>query len=529
MDSGENASNTAQQFCSEPAARDFEQCYRALLESSPNPVGVHQNGHIVYANPAALKLAGVSQVHEVLGTSIYDFIDPESKPIIEERLRQMQQTGQPPPVLEVRCVWPNGATSDVEIISTPVPWHGAPGVQFILHDITEHKHWERELAESEARFHQLADSMPQIVWMAGADGRIDYRNNRFVEQTGIPLEEAACAKNIWRLTLHPDDAEAATKNWAHSVHTGTVFEMEYRYRVRKTDAFCWYLGRALPIKNDQGKVIRWFGTCTNIHQQKITEAELEKAKAALAHAAKTLEKKVESRTTKLNASIKSMEDFCYSIAHNLRAPVRAMQGFSTALFEDYGEVLDHAGHDFVLRIHRAATNMDTLILDLLAYGRIDHQDLTLHPIYLRDTIELIINHLISEFEEVHVSFRLSQLDFKIIADENMLRHIFVNLFSNAIKFAKPGEDPRIEVSAREENETIRILVHDYGIGVSPEYQKRIFHAFERLHSDNYTGTGIGLAIARKAAERLGGKMGVESELNSGSCFWIELPKAGSEK
>lgn len=528
MDLGEDSSNTSiKQFCTDPVVREFEQCYRALLESNPNAVCIHHEGSIVYANPAALKLAGISRIHEVIGTSIFDFVHSSSKPVIEERIRKMQETGQTPEILELTCIWPNGSTSDVEVISTPVPWHGIPAIQFILHDVTEHKRWERQLAESEQRFHELADSMPQIVWMAGPDGKIDYLNKKFYEQTGLTQEEVNAASDIWKLILHPDDAEATSQNWEDCSKSGDTFEMAYRYRVQKTDAFRWHLGRALPIKDPQGNVVRWFGTCTDIHRQKTTEAELEKAKAALSKATKTLEKKVDSRTSKLNASIKSMEDFCYSIAHNLRAPVRAMQGFSVALLEDYGPVLDQSGHDYISRIHSAATNMDTLILDLLAYGRIDHQDLTLRPIYLHNAMELIIRHHVTETKEVEASFHLAHLNFSINADENMLRHIFVNLFSNAVKFAKPGEKPHIEVSAEEREDMIHISVRDNGIGISPEYQRKIFYAFERLHADDYAGTGIGLAIARKAAERLGGKLGVQSEVNHGSCFWVELPKAAS--
>src|SRR5690606_14984139 len=104
------------------------------------------------------------------------------------------------------------------------------------------------------------------------------------------------AENIWRLILHPEDAEAATRLWSECVRDKKVFEMEYRYRMGRTDTFHWHLGRALPIKDDKGEVIRWFGTCTDIHKQKMTEVELENAKSALAKAATTLEKKVASRT-----------------------------------------------------------------------------------------------------------------------------------------------------------------------------------------------------------------------------------------
>ncbi|MFN7139436.1 MAG: PAS domain S-box protein [Limisphaerales bacterium] len=526
MDGGNKSGVSEQRLCSEETAREFEQCFRALLESSPNPVCVHQNGHIVYANPAALKLAGVQNIHEVIGSSIFDFVHPDSRELLQERIRWMRETNQPPPIIELQCTWPNGSTSDVEVISTPVPWHGVAAVQFILHDITEHKRWERQLAESEARFHQLADSMPQIVWMARADGTIDYRNQKFYELTGLTEQETLGTVDIWSQILHPDDAAIANESWIQSVGSGKTFEMEYRYRIARSETYRWYLGRALPITNERGEVLRWFGTCTDIHRQKMTEAELEKARTALARSARTLEKRVDSRTAKLRASIKSMEDFCYSISHNLRAPVRALQGFSTALIEDYGYLLDDLGKDYLKRIHRAAANMDTLILDLLAYGRIDHQEMSLQPIHLRDALELILLHIKPAIEESKAQVDLSQLNYKVIGDNNMLRHIFVHFLTNAIKFTPEHQPPRINIWADDKVKFVRVSVRDNGIGISPEHQQRIFHAFERLHvQDVYAGTGIGLAIARKAAERIGGRVGVESELGKGSCFWVELPKA----
>ncbi len=510
-------------------ADEFEERYRALLEQSPNPVCVHQNGRLVYANAAALKLTGFRGIHELIGASIFDFVPPESHPIIKDRIRLMHETGQPPPLIELNCNWPNGSHSEVEIIAMPVPWHGETAIQIILRDITEQKRAERRLQESERLFHQLADSMPQIVWMAKPDGTIDYRNAKFFDQTGLTRDEAEAALVIWPLVLHPHDVQRATEKWFRCVRDGVPFEMEYRYK-KKGDGYRWHLGRALPIKDEHGDVIRWFGTCTDIHHIKTTELELEQARQDLANSKKSLQKEVSSRSAKLNASIKSMEDFCYSIAHNLRAPVRAMQGFSTALLEDYHHTLDPAGLDYIERIHHSAANMDSLILDLLAYGRVDHQEVTLQTIHLHDAIELILRHMMPDVKESEAKFELENLNFQLTADENMLRYIFLNLFSNAIKFSKPGETPSVRIWAEEIDDKIKVVVQDNGIGIQPDHQQRIFYAFERLNVvDQYPGTGIGLAIARKATARLGGKMGVESQVNKGSCFWVELPKAGPEK
>jgi PAS domain S-box-containing protein len=507
----------------ESSLHETEERYRALVELNPDGVIVHSDDRIIYANPAAVQLAGVTNPTALLGHSIFDFIDVSNHEVIANRIKRMLTSGESAGRIEISARRPDGLPLDLESMATAVPWHGRLAIQVILRDITERKRYEKALRESETRFHQLADSMPQIVWSADAKGDIDYRNKRFHEQTGLK-DEDLLRVNIWYKILHPDDAEEASRKWQHSVQTGETFEAEYRYVDAKRGGFRWHLGRAVPVRDEQGKVTRWFGTCTDIHDKKEAEFELQMARDQLGQTAQILEKQVAARTEKLQASVRSMEEFCYSIAHNLRAPLRAMQGFASAMLEDYAPSLDSTGQDYAQRIDRAAGNMDRLVHDLLAYGRLNHQTVQKNPVALEPIVRKVVSFFIPEIKKRNATCEVGPVDFEVRGNESVLEQMFINLISNALKFTKKEVPPELKIWAEKRNGFVRLWIRDNGIGIERELQSRIFRPFERLHTvEAYPGTGIGLAMVAKGAERLGGRAGVDSEPGHGSCFWVEIP------
>lgn len=239
-----------------------------------------------------------------------------------------------------------------------------------------------------------------------------------------------------------------------------------------------------------------------------------------------LERNVEMRTAELRDTNGQLEEFVYSIAHDLRAPLRAMQGFSSLLVDTYGELLPPEGKNFAERILRSAEAMDAITLDLLAYGRMARSEVSLGPVAVEAVWEAAVFQCEKAIEETGAQVEAAVPLPLLQAHAPILTQVLANLLSNALKFAREGEMPRVLLRAEEiDDTTVRLWVEDNGIGIAPQYQQRIFRVFERLNGAKYQGTGIGLSIVRKGVERMGGTIGLESEVGSGSRFWIQLPKA----
>jgi PAS domain S-box-containing protein len=241
--------------------------------------------------------------------------------------------------------------------------------------------------------------------------------------------------------------------------------------------------------------------------------------------AEALEALVHERTTSLRQVVAQMEEFSYSVSHDLRAPVRAMRGFAEIILQDHGTQLDERGRDLLARISRNSGRMDRLIQDLLTYSRVSRREIQLEPV----SLDKLVREVVEEYPNMrpeHADIQVEGPLPDVIAHEPSLTQVISNLLSNAVKFVPPQSRPRIRVSYDRSAARARLWFVDNGLGIKPEHQKRLFGMFERLHPEkNYEGTGIGLAIVRKAVERMNGAVGVESDGISGSRFWFELPIA----
>lgn len=240
-----------------------------------------------------------------------------------------------------------------------------------------------------------------------------------------------------------------------------------------------------------------------------------------------LESLVNLRTSELRLSNTQLETFVYSIAHDLRAPLRTMQGFSQLLVQDCAANLNQQGSDYANFINTAAQTMDFLLADLLAFSHISQQKIELVPVDLVTAVEEALSDCKREIGEKQANVEIIPPWPTVMAHPSTLKQVFVNLFGNALKFVE-SKPPHLRILAEQRTGGIvRVWVEDNGIGISPEFQERIFQVFQRLHTTAYAGTGIGLAIVQKGMERMGGRAGVVSALGEGSKFWIELSQAPS--
>ncbi len=253
---------------------------------------------------------------------------------------------------------------------------------------------------------------------------------------------------------------------------------------------------------------------------KVEEA-LRDAQAELRGHAETLEREVADRTVRLRETVQELEAFSYSVSHDMRSPLRAMQGYADFLLEEYSDKLDEPGVEYLRRIRRSSRRMDLLIQDVLAYSKVAKGDIDLHPVNVEDVVRDVIQNYPS-LQPEKAEITILPLP-PVVGHEAYVTQIVSNFLGNAVKFVAPEKKPSIIVRGTEEGEMVRISIEDNGLGIAPKHQKQIFQIFGRVYSEKkFEGTGIGLAIAKKAAERMGGSVGLESELGVGSKFFFLL-------
>lgn len=250
-----------------------------------------------------------------------------------------------------------------------------------------------------------------------------------------------------------------------------------------------------------------------------------RAKEALARLNAELEDRVANRTAALNAKSRELETFAYSVAHDLKAPLRGIDGYSRLLLDDHAARLDDEGRSFLETISKSTDEMNQLIDDLLDYSRLERREFKPGRVELGALISNIVGQKKRETTEDSIDFTVNVNGGSVVADLNGLTQALRNYLDNAVKFTKKVSEPRIEVGSEEKAENVVVWVRDNGVGFDMKYHDRIFDIFQRLnHHDEYPGTGIGLAIVRKAMERMGGRAWAESEPGQGATFYIEIPK-----
>ncbi len=405
-------------------------------------------------------------------------------------------------------------------------------LQDITAEVTTQQKLEKlneDLLDQIRRFTFVTDFMPQMVWSALPDGRHDFFNQRWYDFTG--LTPASSLNDGWIRPLHPDDLQRTEKRWTYSLQTGEPYEIEYRMK-RHDGQYRWLLARALPLRDEANdmSIIRWFGTCTDIHDQKTLST--------------SLEQQVEERTSALKLanfdlqrSNENLERFAYVASHDLQEPLRKIQSFGDMLKGTYGDQLGD-GLLYLERMQGAAGRMSVLIKDLLTFSRIRTQRDTFRTVPLQRVVQDVQSDLELAIQESAATLDVGPLP-SVLGDEAQLDQLFMNLISNAIKFHQDNVPPRITIrSERVPASTLpksvkptqparyyqRLTISDNGIGFDEKYADRIFQVFQRLHGrSQYGGTGIGLAIVQKVVENHGGAITVTSQPNQGTTFTIYLP------
>lgn len=387
-------------------------------------------------------------------------------------------------------------------------------------DITDAKHAEAALQASEASFRQLADSMPQLVWTAGADGVIDYFNRPFYEYTGMAAGTGT--SEFWREVIHPEDFVAMDQAWRASIESGQPFEAEFRMRRSSDGTFRWFVARALAVRDVTGSGTRWFGTSTDVDDRRRLLEENERLLTSERRARSEAE-----RTSRIK------DEFLATLSHELRTPLSAILGWTQILSgtDNSAEEISEG----VAVISRNARVQAQIIDDLLEMSRVTSGKIRLdvQPIAIDDVIEAAVATVrpAADAKGVRIEAALEPLEPPITGDANRLQQIFWNLLSNAVKFTPPGGEVRVQMEAHPS--LIEVRVTDTGEGIARDFLPHVFDRFRQADSSStrrHAGLGLGLAIVRQLVELHGGSVRAESEGEGrGSTFTVLLPLVAAEQ
>ena len=365
---------------------------------------------------------------------------------------------------------------------------------------------ERERLESEERFRDLANNISQLAWMADGKGFIFWYNDRWFNYSGTTFDEMAGWG--WQKLIHPDHVQRVVDKMKLCFQRGEVWEDTFPLR-GGGGPYRWFLSRAVPIRDAKGKVLRWFGTNTDITESKILEMELAVAR----------DQALES------ARMKS--EFLANMSHEIRTPMNGVIGM-TGLLLDSG--LSNEQRDFAETIRASGDSLLTVINDILDFSKIEAGKLDFETLDfdLHDAVETTMELLA---ERAHVklieltSLIKEDVPTDLRGDAGRLRQVFTNLVGNAIKFTEHGEVIVVAEKEREDDDevVIRFTVSDTGIGISEATQHRLFQPFSQVDGSTarkYGGTGLGLAISKQLIQCMGGEIGVKSIAGKGSSFWF---------
>lgn len=375
---------------------------------------------------------------------------------------------------------------------------------------------EVNLQQAEARYRTLVEQLPAATYIVDwEDGNFLYVSPQLEEMTGYKLDEWVIASQLWGDRLHPGDKQRVMNALSQAHHELTSLNLEYRM-YRADGSYVWVRDESVPLHDDAGIPRIRQGLIIDISERKQTEASLK------------------SYARQLEQSNRELENFAFITSHDLQEPLRKIQAFGERIESKYAPELDETGRDYLQRMVAAASRMQTLITDLLAYSRVDTRGKPFVKVDLTDIVQDVISSLEMQIRETRGQVKVDPLPV-VEADPTQMYQLFQNLISNALKFHKAGEPPEVRISAaivdgddRRNGSIAAIRVQDRGIGFEERYLDRIFQPFRRLHSpQKYPGSGIGLAICRKIVERHNGSLTAESALGEGAVFTVRIPTGRS--
>jgi PAS domain S-box-containing protein len=453
------------------------------------------------------------QVEEASMQTFIERIHPDDRERVERTLNESMQENQSHFRTEYRVLQPDGTscwliarvTYERDDAGRPLRMSG------VVLDITERKRAEEALRDSEARLRELADAMPQIIWVTRPDGYHEHYNRKWYEYIGLDYEHSK--GNQWANPLHPDDQERSRQRWEQALQTGEPYEIEYRFR-RHDGVYHWFLGRALPVRDSNGQIVRWYGTCTDIEDMKRLQEERQQL----------LESERAARTEFERAN-RLKDEFLATVSHELRTPLQSILGWAGILRRNRSSEPELAKAADI--IERNARLQAQLVADLLDVSRIISGKLRLElaEVDLGNVIRAAAESVATAAAAKQIRLEIDGDDEVIRGDPARLQQVIWNLMANAIKFTPQGGRVRTQVTRT--SDRVEIAVADTGQGIDPEFVPHVFDRFRQADASTtrrHGGLGLGLAIVRHIVEMHGGTVRAESPgVGQGATFVASLP------
>lgn len=392
------------------------------------------------------------------------------------------------------------------------------GIAVYFHDITDRKRAEESLRRSEQIYRAIGETIDWGIWTCDPNGRNTYASPSFLRMVGMTQQE--CSEFGWGDVLHPDDAEDTIAAWMACSQTGSFWERTHRFK-GVDGRYHYVLARGIPVRDEHGTILCWAGINLDVDDMMRREEEIRCLN-------EQLEQRVEQRTQELIDANQELEAFSYSVSHDLKAPLRVISGFARLLIEGHRDQISERSREYLGLILENTSRMGELVDALLAFSRATRQIPRVVQVDMRTLVEGVVRdelQALSPGPSCPIAIEVGELP-SVAADPVLLRQVFANLLSNALKFTRGVSNPKIVIGAGARAEAVVFFVRDNGVGFPAADAKKLFHVFQRLHGQSeYEGSGVGLANVRKIIERHGGRVWAEGEEGKGATFYVALPRA----
>ena len=510
----------AEQKQGQGALKQSEEKYRKLVDLTPDGLLIHVGGTIIYSNNAAANILGLASPDDMAGKKLMDFIHPDYRGIVAERIRQITENKNDAPLIEEKFVRPDGAVIDAEVTAISFNYAGENAVQVVFRDITGRKQAEEISRRADAALAeaQRISHLGSWDWDL-ATGKIQFSDEMF-HLVGMIHGDTEITRAEFAKFLHPDEAEHILQEFLQS--TAAHFSSIEHQIVQPDGKIRNALSLIKAYCDENGKPIRLLGSTQDITERKRAEEEIRQLNAKL-------EQRVEERTRELREAqeqlvrqekLAVLGQLAGGVGHELRNPLAVIVNAVYFLKLVQPEA-DEKIKDYLGMIERETRTAEMIIADLLDFARVQAAE--------REAVSVseLVRQTLQRFPapaSVQVTLEIPPDPLKVYADPRQITQVLGNLTVNACQAMKDGG--KLTIESRQQEQMIAIAVKDTGTGISPENMRKLF---EPLFTTKAKGIGLGLAVSQKLAEANGGRIEVQSEPGVGSTFTLWLPVQGGER